>query len=92
MHLCVASSLSLCYNPAVDTTIRNLDEATYKAMRKHARKKGLTVGEAVTEAMRGYLLRPDPAKSGSIRDIVPEAWPEGNERSSEEIDITAYGA
>lgn len=76
----------------MDTTIRNLDEAVYRAMRTRARKNGLTVGEAVTEAMRGYLLRPDPAKTGSIRDLVPEAWPEGNERSSEEIDTTVYGA
>jgi len=75
----------------MDTTIRNLDEVVYRAVRTRARKNGLTVGEAVTEAMRAYLERPDPAKSGSIRDLVPEAWPEGNERSSEEIDITVYG-
>ncbi len=75
----------------MDTTIRNLDEAVYRAMRSHARKNRLTVGEAVTEAMRAYLLRPEPAKSGSIRDLAPEAWPEGTEGSSEEIDIIVYG-
>ncbi len=74
----------------MDTTIRNLDEAVYRALRSYARKKRLTVGETVTEALRAYLLRPEPTKSGSIRDLVPEAWPEGNEHSSEEIDITVY--
>jgi plasmid stability protein len=75
----------------MDSTIRNLDEAVYRAIRARARKTGMTVGEAVTEAMRAYLTRPDPEKSGSIRDLVPEPWPDGNERSSEEIDMTVYG-
>lgn len=28
---------------------------------------------------------------GSLRDIVPEPWPEGNERASEQIDRIVYG-
>ncbi|MGK2960512.1 MAG: FitA-like ribbon-helix-helix domain-containing protein, partial [Gemmatimonadaceae bacterium] len=30
----------------MDTTIRNLDEAVYRAIRTRARKNGMTVGEA----------------------------------------------
>jgi hypothetical protein len=75
----------------MDTTIRNLDEAAYRAIRAQARKSGMTVGEAVSEAMRAYLMRPDPVKSGSIRDLVPEPWPDGSDHSSEEIDLTVYG-
>lgn len=75
----------------MDTTIRNLDESVYRAMRLRAKSSGLTVGEAVTAAMRAYLSRPDPVKSGSLRDLVPEPWPAGSEHSSEDVDAVVYG-
>ena len=51
----------------------------------------MTVGKAVSEAMRAYLARPEPSKTGSLRDLVPEPFPKGSERLSEEIDAIAYG-
>jgi hypothetical protein len=46
----------------------------------------------VNEAIRGYLDRPDPhSRSGSLRDLVPRSYPEGNETLSEGIDAVVYG-
>lgn len=76
----------------MDTTIRNLDERIYRRLRTHALAKGMTVGEAVNAAMLTYLARPDLPKRASILDLVPEPFPDGNERLSEEIDRVTYGA
>jgi plasmid stability protein len=76
----------------MDTTIRNLDEAAYRALKARAALAGKTIGEMVNEAIRSYLARPDLLpKRGSLRDITPESYPEGNERLSEEIDVIVYG-
>ena len=50
----------------MDTTIRNLDDQAYKALRARAVLEGRTVGEVINEAIRGYLARPVPGK-GSLR-------------------------
>jgi plasmid stability protein len=76
----------------MDTTIRNLDESAYRSLKARAALAGKTVGEMVNEAIRAYLARPDVGtKTGSLRDIVPEAYPDGSERLSEEIDTVVYG-
>ena len=76
----------------MDTTIRNLDEQSYRALRARAVLEGRTVGELITEAIRGYLLRV-PGKQGraSLRALKPEPFPEGNERLASEIDAIVYG-
>lgn len=76
----------------MDTTIRNLDPSVYRRLRARARAAGITVGEAVNAAMRAYLSAPDVAKRGSILDLIPEPYPKGNERLSEEVDSIVYGA
>ena len=76
----------------MDSTIRNLDADLYRKLRARAALTGMTVGEAVSESMRAYLARPETSKDGSLRDLVPEPFPDGNERLSEEIDEVAYGA
>jgi plasmid stability protein len=77
----------------VDTTIRNLDAKAYRALRARARVLGKTVGAAVSEAMRAYVARPGGVPGrGSLRDLEPQAYPRGNERLSEEIDMIVYGA
>lgn len=84
----------LCYHAAVDTTIRNLDEQAYRALKARAALTGKTVGELVNEAIRLYLTatQPEPVpKRGSLGDLRPEEYPEGNERLSEEIDAIVYG-
>ena len=83
----------LCYNAHIDTTIRNLDEQAYRELKAHAALTGRTIGDVVNEAIRSYLARPE-RRSGraSLRDLIPEPYPEGNERLSEEIDGIVYGA
>jgi len=76
----------------MDTTIRNLDEQAYRALRARAALTGKTVGQTVNEAILAYLARPEPGtRQGSLRDLVPESFPEGTERLSEEIDAIVYG-
>lgn len=83
----------MCYNEYVDTTIRNLDEGAYRALKARAAMAGMTMGEAVNEAIRAYLARPGrEGGAGSLLDLTPEPYPDGNERLSEEIDAVAYGA
>jgi hypothetical protein len=76
----------------VDTTIRNLDEQAYKALRVRAIIQGRTVGDLISDAIRGYLLRVGTdQKRGSLRALKPEPFPEGNEHLSLEIDSIVYG-
>lgn len=83
----------LCYNPGVDTTIRNLDAKLYRALKARASALGQTVGAAVNEAMRAYIARPGGSpRNGTLRDLEPQEYAHGNERLSEEIDRIVYGA
>jgi hypothetical protein len=75
----------------MDTTIRNLDEDAYRALKAKAALTGKSIGELVNEAIRSYLARPDlQRKRGSLRDLQPEAYPKGNERLSERINEILY--
>jgi plasmid stability protein len=77
----------------MDTTVRNLDERAYRALRARAVMEGRTVGELISEAIRGYLLRSEVKRGSlSLRMLKPEAYPEGSERLSSEIDTIVYGA
>lgn len=77
----------------MDTTIRNLDERTYRELKARAALAGRTIGDVLTEAIRAYLDRPNALeKRTSLRDLRPEPYPEGNERLSLEVDAVAYGA
>jgi plasmid stability protein len=77
----------------MDTTVRNLDADAYRRLKARAALDGKTVGEALNEAIRAYLARPELfPKRGSLRDLVPERYGKGNERLSEEIDAIVYGA
>ena len=76
----------------MDTTVRNLDEQAYRALRARAVLEGRTVGELISEAIRGYLIRASGfSKRGSLRALTPEPFPEGNERLSSEVDSVVYG-
>jgi plasmid stability protein len=75
----------------MDTTIRNLDESAYRELKARAALTGKTIGQLVNEAIRSYLARPDIRRRGSLRDLMPEEYPEGSERLSEEIDAIVYG-
>lgn len=76
----------------MDTTIRNLDDRVYRKLKARAAMAGITIGEAVNDAIRAYLARPEAiAKTGTLRDLEPEAFPPGNEDLSTEIDRIVYG-
>jgi hypothetical protein len=75
----------------MDTTVRNLDEDAYRALRARAVMEGRTVGVLITEAIRGYLARPASRHTSSLRLLRPEAYPAGNEQLSLEVDEIVYG-
>jgi hypothetical protein len=76
----------------MDKRIRNIDKATYQALKAQAAISGKTLGEVVNEAIRLYLARPGAfPKRSSLRALKPEIYPKGNERLSEEIDTIQYG-
>ena len=82
----------MCDIGGMDTTIRNLDEKAYRALKARAALSGRTIGDTVNEAIRAYLARPDRfARTGSLRELRPQAYPKGNERLSEAVDTVAYG-
>lgn len=82
----------MCYIGEVDTTIRNLDEHAYRALKAHAAATGATVGDVVNAAIRAYLDRAGrPTSRVSLRDLGAEEYAEGSERLSEEIDLVVYG-
>jgi plasmid stability protein len=71
--------------------IRNLDEEAYRALHVRAVSQGRDLSDLLNEAMRAYLARVPVAQQGStLRDLVPEAFPEGNERLRQEIDAIVY--
>ncbi len=74
----------------MDTTVRNLDENVYRALRARAVLEGRTVGALITEAIRSYLGRPQGRRTSSLRLLRPEAYPPGNDRLSMEIDQIVY--
>lgn len=75
----------------MDTTIRNLDERAYRALRARAVMQGRSVGDLLNEAMRAYLaLIPLTKGRSSLRDLKLESFPEGNDHLSQEIDAILY--
>jgi hypothetical protein len=75
----------------MDTTVPNLDENAYRALRARAVMEGRTVGALIIEAIRGYLARPSNSRTSSLRLLRPEPFPPGNDRLSMEIDEIVYG-
>jgi plasmid stability protein len=74
------------------TTIRNLDPEAYRMLKARAALTGRTIGDLVSEAIRAFLAREDHSpRRGSLRDLVPQKYPRGTERLSEEIDSIVYG-
>jgi D-sedoheptulose 7-phosphate isomerase len=77
----------------MDTTVRNLDDQAYRALRARAVLEGRTVGDLINEAIRAYLVTTVRPAASTLRAPEPEPYPEGNERLSREIDLaTNYPA
>lgn len=75
----------------VDTTVRNLDDDAYRALKARAALEGKTVGEAMSDAIRLYLSAPARKRKRSILDAAPIDFGPGTERLSERIDEIVYG-
>lgn len=75
----------------MDTTIRNIDPAAYRAIKARAALSGQTIGQVINDAIRAYLSAPHWPQTGSIADLIPEPYPDDCDRLSEEIDAVAYG-
>ena len=75
----------------MDTTIRNLDEDTYRAAQARAVLEGRTVGDVVNEALRLYLKRVVPKRKRSLAELLREPFPEENEHLSRSVDHIVYG-
>lgn len=76
----------------MDTTIRNLDEGLYRALKARAALTGRTIGETVNEAIQVYLARPaDLARDGTLANLHPMDYPEGDEALSRRVDDVVYG-
>ncbi len=65
----------------MDTTIRNLDEQAYRALRARAVLEGRTVGDLVNDAIRSYLGRGFTRQS-SLRGRRPKTGSQPNARVS----------
>jgi len=76
----------------MDTTVRNLDEQVYRELKAQAALQGVTLGEALNEAIRGWLAGARPVtRQGSLAELRPQSWGGGNEKASEQIDRMLYG-
>ena len=76
----------------MDTTVRNLDDDAYRALRARAVMERRTVGALINEAIHGYLARPTARRTSSLHLLRPEPYPAGNDRLSAEIDEIVYGS
>ena len=73
-------------------TMENIDEHAYETLRARALLQGRSVRDLLNEAVQAYLARvPEGLGRSSLRALEPEPFPEGNERTSEEIDAIVYG-
>jgi plasmid stability protein len=75
----------------MDTTIRNLEQDLYRALKAKAALEGRTIGELVNEAIEVYLSRQDNyPKTSSLRDLRVLQFPLGDQDLSERIDQVIY--
>lgn len=76
----------------MDTTIRNIDDAAYRALKARAAVEGRAIGELVSDAIRGYLVRPaSEERTLSLRDWKPKDLGPGTEHLSAQMDEILYG-
>ena len=76
----------------MDTTIRNLDEEAYRALKARAAIRGTTIGELMNEAIYLYLARTEALPhTRSILDKVPVEYADDDKNLSDDIDLVVYG-
>lgn len=71
-------------------TVRDVDEDIFREFKAEAIRHGLTLGSALTLAMKKFrseLLK----KKLKFTSLQPVAWGKGTEKVSEEVDKILYG-
>lgn len=75
----------------MDTTIRNIDDNAYRALKARAAIENRSIGDLVSDAINGYLLRALPEeKTVSILDWKPLDYGPGTDNLSERVDEIVY--
>ncbi len=71
-------------------SVRNVDDALFKEFKIAAARRDKNVGQAMNEAMRGWLDQQE-GKTIPITRMRTFDFGKGTERLSQEIDETLYG-
>ncbi len=74
-----------------NVTLRNFDDKLYRELKSEAVKDGLTIVEALKQAVSVWLAVHTHKKKKSVFDYKPMDFGPGSERSSQEIDQVLYG-
>lgn len=77
----------------MNVSVRDVDAHVFREFKAEVVKEGLKTGTALTHALKCWLKskRIHKKKKGSLLDIKPWDWGEGNENASQEIDEVLYG-
>jgi hypothetical protein len=71
------------------TSIRNIDPKALQRLRVEAKRKGITMGDALTQAIEQYLTQ--TPKKFDVNKLPLLDFGPGNENLSQEIDEILYG-
>lgn len=69
--------------------VRDVDQKIFREFKARVVKEGLTVGSALTLAMKQWVEEESERKS--FLELKPVDWGAGTEKSSKEIDGLLYG-
>ena len=77
----------------MNITVRELDTETYREFKSESVRRGMKVGEAMTQALSQWLasVRGEKKAKRGFLDFEATDWGFGTENSSKEIDEVLYG-
>ena len=84
LNTSIISKVVICVN----ITIRNVNRKIYQEFKAEAARRGLTMGQALTLAMKEFIT--PEKKEISILDFKPFDWGKGTEKTSEDVDKILY--
>jgi hypothetical protein len=70
-------------------TVRDVDQEVFREFKADATKQGLTLGKALTLAMKTFHMK--TSKTKKFSSLKPIYWGEGTEQVSENVDEILYG-
>lgn len=74
----------------MQVSIKNIEETTFREFKAESIREGLTMGNALTLAMKVWIEMKKTKPRKSILDFKPKNWGKGTERLSENIDSVLY--